>query len=150
MFYEFANPSLYTRCVIPYRLKRHYYKGKSRIAKLLLFPSYVFIETDRIKDFVSNINWFPGFNVVLHIDELYCPIYKHEEYLLTELADDHGIIDISSGYMEGDRIRIISGPLVGQEGRILWVNPRKGVAILQMNLFNRVTEVSLELELISK
>ena len=49
MINEFADPALFTRCLIPYRLKRHYFKGKSHIAKLILFPSYVFIETDRIK-----------------------------------------------------------------------------------------------------
>ena len=150
MIYSYADPSLYTRCVIPYRLKRHYYKGKSHIVKLILFPSYIFIETDHIKDFVSNINWFPGFNVVLHTDDFYCPVYKHEEYILTELTDDHGIIDISEGYIEGDKIRIIAGPLVGQEGNIKRINRRQGVAILEMNIFNRVTEVSLGLELISK
>ena len=148
--YDFADPAFYTRVAIPYRLKRHYYKGKSRIVKLILFPSYVFIETDCIKDFVSDIKWFPGFNVVLHIDDLYCPIYKHEEYLLTNLIDDHDIIDISEGYMEGDRVRITSGPLLGQEAHIKKVKRRQGVAILEMNIFNRVTEVSLGLELISK
>ncbi len=149
MISDFADPSLYSRILIPYRLKRHYYKGKSHIAKLILFPSYVFIETDRIKELVSDIKWFPGFNVVLHVDDLYCPVYKHEEQLLTKLVDDRGIIDISEGFMEGDQIRIISGPLVGQEGNILRINRRKGVAILQMNIFNRVTEVSLGLELLS-
>ena len=149
MIYEFADPSLYSRILIPYRLKRHYYKGRSHIAKLILFPSYVFIETDRIKELVNDIKWFPGFNVVLHVDDLYCPVYKHEEQLLMKLVDDRGIIDISAGFMEGDEIRITSGPLVGQEGNILRINRRKGVAILQMNIFNRVTEVSLGLELLS-
>lgn len=150
MISDFADPSLYFRCLIPYRLKRHYYKGKSYIAKLILFPSYVFIETDHIKELVNDIKWFPGFNVVLHVDDLYCPVYKHEEQLLTKLVDARGIIDISEGFMEGDQIRITSGPLVGQEGNILRINRRKGVAILRMNIFNRVTQVSLGLELISK
>lgn len=150
MIYTYADPSLYTRVAIPYRLKRHYYKGKSHIAKLILFPSYLFIETDRIKDFAANISWFPGFNVVLHMEDLYCPIAKHEEYFLTDLIDDHDVIDISEGYMEGDRIRITAGPLLGQEGNILRINRRKGIAVLQMNLFNRTTEVALGLEVIEK
>ena len=150
MIYKFADPALYTRCVIPYRLKRHYYKGKSHVVKLILFSSYIFIETDHIKEFVNNIKWFPGFNVILHMDDLYCPVYAHEEFLLTQLIDEHDIIDISEGYMEGDRIRITSGPLTGQEGSIKKVIRRKGVAILEMNIFNRVTEVSLGLDLIEK
>ena len=150
MIYEFADPALYTRCLIPYRLKRHYYKGKSHLVKLILFPSYLFIETDHIKEFVNNIKWFPGFNVVLHIDDLYCPVYKHEETLLLKLVNDHGIIDISEGYIEGDTVKVTSGPLVGQEGNIKRIKRRQGAAILEMNIFNRKTEVSLGLELISK
>ena len=150
MIYKFADPSLYTRCLIPYRLKRHYFGSASRLVKLILFPSYIFIETDHIKEFVDNIKWFPGFNVVLHMDDIYCPLYKHEEQLLLKLINDHDIIDISEGYMEGDKIHITAGPLVGMEGYIKRIKRRQGAAILELNIFNRVTEVSLGLELISK
>ena len=150
MIHTYADPALYSRCVIPYRLKRHYFKGKSHIAKLILFPSYVFVETDRIKDFVNDIRWFPGFNVVLHTDDLYCPLYKHEEHLILKLINEHDIIDISEGYMEGDTVRVTTGPLVGMEGYIKRIKRRQGAAILEMNIFNRVTEVSLGLDLIEK
>ena len=150
MIYDFADPALYTRCLIPYKLKRHYLGSTSRLVKIILFPSYIFIETDHIKEFVNNINWFPGFKVVLHMDDLYCPLYKHEEQLILRLINDHDIIDISTGYMEGDKVKVISGPLLGQEGNIKKVKRRQGVAILEMNIFNRVTEVSLGLDLIAK
>ena len=57
---------------------------------------------------------------------------------------------MSEGYMEGDRVRIVSGPLLGMEGAIKRIKPRQGAAILEMNIFNRVTEVSVGLELVSK
>ena len=150
MISEFVDHALYTRCVIPYKLKRHYFGSKSELVKMLLFPSYVFVETERIEEFIQAINWFPGFNVILHTDDFYCPIYKHEEYFLQKLLNDHDIIDISEGYLEGDQIRVTSGPLLGQEGHIKRVNRRKGIAVLEMHLFNRTTEVSLGLDLISK
>ena len=150
MIYQFADPALYSRCAIPYRLKRHYYKGQSRIVKLILFPSYIFIETDHIKEFADNIKWFPGFNVVLHMDDLYCPVLPHEEKLLTGLINEKDVIDISEGYMEGDIVHVTRGPLVGMEGSIKKVKPRQGAAILEMNIFNRKTEVSLGFELIEK
>ena len=150
MIYEFADPSLYSRCLIPYRIKRHYLGSTSRLVKIILFPSYIFIETEKIKEFVNNIKWFPGFNVVLHMDDIYCPLYKHEELLLLKLINDHDIIDISEGYMEGDTVRVTSGPLVGMEGYIKRIKRRQGAAIIEMNIFNRVTEVSLGLDLITK
>ena len=150
MIYEYADPAFYTRCLIPYRLKRHYFGGGSRLVKIILFPSYIFIETDHIKEFVNDINWFPGFNVVLHMDDLYCPLYKHEEQLILRLINDHDVIDISEGYMEGDKVHVTDGPLVGMEGSIKKVKRRQSVAVLEMNIFNRVTEVSVGLDLIDK
>ena len=82
------------------------------------------------------------------MDDMYCPLYKHEENLLLNLMKDKEIIDISEGYMEGDKVHITAGPLLGQEGIIKKVKPRQGVAIIEMNIFNRTTEVSLGLELI--
>ena len=150
MIHSYADPELYTRCVIPYRLKRHYFGHSSKLMKILLFPSYLFIETDHIKEFVNNIKWFPGFNVILHMDDLYCPLQKHEEQLLLRLLDDHEIIDISEGFMEGDKVHITSGPLLGQEGNIKKIKRRQGVAILEMNIFNRITEVSVGLDLLGE
>ena len=64
--------------------------------------------------------------------------------------NDEDIIDISEGYMEGDKIHITAGPLLGQEGFIKKVKPRQGIAILEMNIFNRTTEVYLGMDLITK
>ena len=150
MIYEYANTNLYSKIAIPYRLKRHWHNGKSRIVKMLLFPSYLFIESENIIDLVDNIKWFPGFNVVLHTYDMYCPLYKHEEKLLLDLLNEHEVIDISEGYMEGDQVKITKGPLLGKEGLIKRIRRRQGIAIIEMNIFNRVTEVSLGLDLISK
>ena len=150
MIHEYADPAFYSRCIIPYKLKRHYFGGKSKLVKIILFPSYIFVETDHIKEFVNNIKWFPGFNVVLHADDLYCPLHKHEETLILKLLNDREVIDISEGYMEGDKVHITAGPLLGQEGLIKKVKPRQGIAILEMNVFNRTTEVYLGLDMIEK
>ena len=150
MIYQYADSALYSRIVIPYRLKRHYYNRTSRIVKLILFPSYIFIETDHIEEFVDNIKWFPGFNVILHMDDIYCPVYEHEAIILNRLISENDIIDISQGYMEGDKVHVTNGPLVGMEGQIKKVKPRQGVAILEMNIFNHTTKVILGLELIEK
>ena len=83
------------------------------------------------------------------MDDIYCPLYKHEEQLLLRLINDHDIIDISTGYMEGDRVKVVSGPLVGMEGNIKRIKRRQGAAIIEMNIFNRVTEVSLGLDLLA-
>ena len=88
--------------------------------------------------------------MILHMDDIYCPVYEHEAVILNRLIAENDIIDISQGYMEGDKVHVTNGPLIGMEGQIKKVKPRQGVAILEMNIFNRKTEVSLGLELIEK
>ena len=142
-----ADKSLYKRCLIPYRVKRHYFGSASKLVKMIHFPSYLFIETDNIKEFADNIKWFPEFKVVLQMDDVYCPLGKHEESVLFQLINDKDVIDISKGYMEGDKVRITEGPLMGHENFIKRVKPRQGVAVIEMDIFNRTTEVPLGLEL---
>ena len=147
---KFVLPDLYNRLVIPYRRKKHFQNGKSFIVENIVFPSYLFVETNCIKDFVTALNTLPGFSVVLHTDDFYSPVYDHEVNLLMKLMNDHDVIDMSTGYMEGEKIRIVSGPLRGFEGQIKKVIRRRGIAILELNIFNRPTEARLGLELIEK
>lgn len=150
MIHMYVDPALYSRCVIPYKLKRHYFGGSSKLVKLKLFPSYLFIETNNINEFINQIKWFPDFNVVLPSNDLYCPLQQHEEVMLFKFLDDHDIIDISKGRIENGKVHITDGPLVGQEDFIKKIKPRQGVAILEMNIFHRTTEVSLGLEIMGQ
>ncbi|MBR6089032.1 MAG: antiterminator LoaP [Anaerolineaceae bacterium] len=143
-------PELYSRCTIPYMKKRIFHEGKSRIVKQKLFPSYLFIETDTIRDFAAAVSSLPGFNIVLHTGEIFSPIYPHEEYILTKMMDVDSLIDISEGYLEGDNIIVTAGPLKGFEGMIRKVIRRRGIAILDLNIFNRRTQVRVGLELLDK
>ncbi len=144
------DPKLFSRVAVPYKRKKFYRAGKGEIVTTILFPSYVFVETDRIEDFVTAVKCLPGFNVILHTDDFYCPISRQEEYFLTKLMNDRDIIDISSGYREGERIIVTSGPLKNLEGEIKKIIARRGTAILEMNVFGRSVEVRLGLELVEK
>ena len=150
MIRDYVGSAYYSRIAIPYRKKKYFHGGKASIVKELIFPSYIFIETEDIEGFVSQIDRFPGFKVVLHTEDGYSPIYKHEEYILTKMLNNEDVIDISEGYMEGDRIIVTKGPLQGFEGDIKKVIRRRGLVILEMTIFNRTTEVRLGLELIER
>ena len=55
-----VDHSLFTRCIVFYRRKREIHRGISMFIEKLLFPSYVFGETDRIKYFAKRLQWYPG------------------------------------------------------------------------------------------
>ena len=144
-----VDHSLFTRCIVPYRRKREIHRGISMFVTRLLFPSYVFIETDRIDDFAKRLRWYPGKNVILQTGDFFCPIYEDEEYFLTDMLNKDDIIDSSSGFMDGDRVRVITGPLRGYEDRIKKVIWRKSLAILEMTLYDRKVEAALGLDRIA-
>ena len=51
MVNDHVDYSFFTRCIVPYRGKREIHRGMSMFVEKLLFPTYVFIETDGISDF---------------------------------------------------------------------------------------------------
>lgn len=142
-----VDPSLYTQCKILYRNKRHYFGGESKIVPLLLFPGYIFVETDNVKEFAEAVYQFPGRKIVLQTDDLFCPIRKEEEFLVTDLANSKGIIEMSKGYMENDHIVVTEGPLQGYEKYIKKIKKRMNTAILEITVFDKIVEYSLGLEI---
>ena len=65
------------------------------------------------------------------------------------MISDH-IDELSQGYIEGDKINIISGPLVGYEGMIKKIDRHKRVAYIEVKLFDQITMVQVGLEIIGK
>ena len=87
------------------------------------------IATDRIKDFAKRMQWYPGKNVILQSGDSFYPIYREEEYFLTDMLDEKDIIESSNGYMDGERVTVTSGPLKGYEDKIRRVIRRKSLNI---------------------
>ena len=57
---------------------------------------------------------------------------------------------MSQGYIVGDKVNIISGPLVGYEGKIKKIDRHKRIAYIEVSLFDQVVVVQVGLEIISK
>ena len=60
------------------------------------------------------------------------------------------IVEMSKGYIEGDRIFIESGPLLGKEGIIRKINRHKRIAEVEVSLFEQKIRVKVGLEVVSK
>ena len=57
---------------------------------------------------------------------------------------------MSEGMIENDQVVIFDGPLKGMEGTIKRINRHKRVALIQMELFERVMQVEVGLEIVEK
>lgn len=60
------------------------------------------------------------------------------------------IVDMSIGFIRGDKIYITEGPLQGKEGLIVKIDRHKRIAYLRLSMFNKETTTKVGLEIISK
>ena len=75
---------------------------------------------------------------------------QEEVELLMRIGTDKQLVEMSSGIIENDRVRILSGPLMGMEGNIRRIDRHKRIAYLEIEMFGRTVEMKVELDIIRK
>ena len=140
----------YDRIVIPEKRIQKKFKGEWQEVQSVLFPGYLFVVAEDITEFAAALVAVPEFTKMLKADNEIVPIYPEEEAVLTRLVDQDEIVKMSEGMIENDRVIIFDGPLKGMEGTIKRINRHKRVAVIQMELFERVMQVEVGLEIVEK
>ena len=77
-------------------------------------------------------------------------LYPHERQFIERFVNKDKIIDASIGFIEGDLIRIIEGPLIGNESLIKKINRHKRTALVEITLFGEIQSIELSCEIIAK
>ena len=140
----------YDRIVIPEKRIQKKFKGEWKEVQSVLFPGYLFVVAEDITEFASALNAVPEFTKMLKMDNEIAAIYPEEEAVLKRLVDADEIVKMSEGMIENDQVVIFDGPLKGMEGTIKRINRHKRVALIQMELFERVMQVEVGLEIVEK
>lgn len=120
-----------------------------------LFPGYIFVATDKeFKEFRKFYQEFiairEGCIKLLRYKEEVEALLPHERAFIEHFVNKDKVIDSSVGLIEGDRIRIIEGPLIGNESHIKKINRHKRTAIVEVTLFGEVQSIELSCEIIAK
>lgn len=121
-----------------------------------LFPSYVFIETNMPEtEFVKAYSTFiyNSQDIVRLLrygstDRIAIP--AEERQRLEYLLKGKRCLTHSVGVIEGDKVRITGGPLVGMEGLIRSINRHNRTALIRVEILGGTVEVSAALEIVSK
>lgn len=121
-------------------------KIKTREEAILL-PSYVFFEAPSSME--PSIE-FPRQNVIriLAMDNGIWQLQGEDERFVKWLFQYNGLLGISKAYKEGDRIRIISGPLKDMEGKIKRVDKRGMSGQVVLSFYGKDIPVWLGFELV--
>lgn len=132
------------------------YSGRVKIELKPLFPGYVFIESEVpsveiIKMTRNIVTASKDIIRFLHYEDA-CDIAmrEHEKNMLLKLCNDDHYIESSRGIVEGTRVYIKEGPLMGLESIIRKIDRHKRQAIIDLDFMGAIRHISVALEVIEK
>ena len=117
--------------------KRKIYECKQGIRREVvkkLFPGYVLVQTDDIMRFYLNAKKWPRVLRFLKAGGTFLQVNYKEIRQILSMVDTQGLINISEGFYENEKIKIISGPLIGMEGIIKKVDKRNGRVKVEISI----------------
>lgn len=117
-----------------------------------LFPGYLLLDATRrgIAQVARVVHETPKFAKVLTYDGVFLPLLPEETDLIALTQRGGRSIDVSEGFVEGGRVVVVAGPLVGQESTIKKVNRRRRAALVELSICGMRVEVELGLELMKR
>lgn len=135
------------RAIVARREKHQTNHGRKTRIQVIALPSYVFFEAS--SDIVPTM-MFAGADVIriLTSGDGSWQLWGSDEQFVRWLFQYNGLIGFSKACREGDRIRILSGPLKDLEGYIKRVDKRGRSGQVSLNFNGRSTLVWLGFELI--
>lgn len=137
-------------CFIPRYERKRKRGGVWKVERAILFPGYIFVETDKIQEFYFALKELPELTKILRAEDEWLPLYEEEEQFLQRLMNKEKIVKFSKGYIEGDRVIIKEGPMEGLEGMIKKIDRHKRMAVIEVELFMRRVEVNIGVEIVEK
>ena len=78
------------------------------------------------------------------------PVSMREQKYLSEMMDENHIIQISTGYLVGDTIEILSGPLKPFSAIIRKIDRHKRIAEIDVMMYGVAARAKVGLEIIKK
>lgn len=115
-----------------------------------MFPGYIFAVTDQPDELHAEFLKVPKLTKLLGTDNVPVALSQEEELLLRKVTNQEHVAEMSVGVIEGDRLIIKSGPLMGIEGLVKRINRHKRIAVVEVEMFSRMVEMTLGLEVVEK
>lgn len=121
-----------------------------------VFSNYIFIETNMPENEFREAFFSIGYNSTDIIRLLtygksgIIALRDEERIRLEYLFRSKRCLEHSVGYIEGDRVVITGGALVGMEGSIKKINRHHRSAQIEISLFNETQIIEVALEIVSK
>lgn len=135
---------------VPLGERKKKIKGNWKICQEILFPGYVFFMTENVEDLFYRLKKVNGLTKILRTGDDFTPLHDSETKFLQKIGKEKHVVELSVGYIEGDQIVITSGPMIDCLGEVKKIDRHKKTAILEVELFGRLTDVTVGLEIVEK
>ncbi|MBR1742253.1 MAG: antiterminator LoaP [Lachnospiraceae bacterium] len=147
---KYLDASWYTELFVPRYASVRRYGGVWHDILKAMFPGYVFVETEVPKKIFTRIKFIPKSMHIIYAEREILSVYPEEEQFIRDLIDENYIVQMSKGFMIGDRLCITEGALEKCQGKLIKIDRHKRLATLSVNLFGRETPVEVGLEVVEK
>lgn len=115
-----------------------------------MFPGYIFAVTDQPEELYMEFLKVPKLTKLLGTDNVPVALSEAEVMLLRKVTNQEHVAEMSVGVIEGDQLIVKDGPLMGIEGLVKRINRHKRLAVVEVEMFGRMVEMTLGLEVVEK
>ena len=125
------------RAFIPKVMRKRKYKDGWHDKYLPFVPGYIFFETEDPRNLYFELKKVPKRKFLLRVDDDFLAVSREEEGFIRSFLGSEDVIKVSKVRKEGDRIKIVSGPLVGKEALIKKIVMHTLTATISTKMFGR-------------
>ena len=144
------DKSILEKSFIPKYEQERKYQGEWHTELKVLFPGYVCLGSDEKEKLFFELKRIIGLTKLLGTGETIVPLTDEEVSFLLRLGGEEQTVEMSEGIIENDRVVVTSGPLKGNEGLIKKIDRHKRKAWLEIEMFGRMVEMQVGLEVVGK
>lgn len=148
-------------CFIPKKERVKKFRGNWRQIEEILFPGYVFADSDNAQELYERLKQVGRLTKVLQDgDFLFLALSEEEEKMLKTIGDRRHITEVSKVEIvkemvdvkvrTGNKVLVREGPLKGLEGSIVNVNLHKREVTVQIPFAGRIVDVKLGIEIVER
>lgn len=129
---------------VPMIIRQKHFRKEWFQVKKVMFPGYVFVDTEEVVEFIKGIGKIACFSKILKVGEEVTPVTRDEQEFLMSLMDEDYCVNYSQGFIiDQDVVVITEGALKNQRALIRKVDRHRRVAMLDVRMFGRMTPVEV-------
>lgn len=147
---QMCRKVLQDHCFLPRYERARKQDGRWIEVERLLFPGYIFFDSDNAEELVDGLRKIPEFTKVLGYGGRPIALYPHEVAFLQKYTDEDRVMRMSRGFLEGDKLVVTEGPLKYYKGKVVHIDRHKRVVTLEVEFFGRTLRVEVGVEVVMK